>query len=302
MRLAVGAPSLLLSRLGRLGLLGLVLPLTSYAGQAGHGGQTARFFASPSEIVAFLLQQRPRVMAFGEYHQVEGGAKVPSAVKRFGEQMLGAIAPSASDLVLETWVTEGKCGATETKAVAQVEETIKRPEATEDELVTLLKRSKAAGVRPHILTLSCKEYQEIQPKDGEVDYVKLLGVVTDQLHRGINGALATAPQDKTVVVYGGALHNDLQPRKELAQFSFAKAVKKQVGGRYLEIDLYVPEYIAADKKITAEPWYPAWRKAQAAHPGATALVERGPSSYIVIFPITKGGSEPVAAPEQPDHR
>ena len=71
-----------------------------------------------------------------------------------------------------------------------MDQTIQRPEATEDELVTLLKRSKAAGVQPHILTLSCKEYRDIQPKDGEIDYVKLLGVVTAQLEKGIDAALA----------------------------------------------------------------------------------------------------------------
>jgi hypothetical protein len=279
-------------------LIWLVMPLTSYA--AGE----PRFFASSPEILQKLLAKKPRVIAFGEFHQVEGGSRAPSAVKRFGDEMLVTLAPAASDLVLETWVTEGKCGATETQAVAKVEQTIQRPQATEDELVTLLKRSKAAGLQPHILTLSCEEYEEIQPKDGEVDYVKLLGVVTAQLKKGIDAALAKAPKQKAVLVYGGALHNDLMPKKELAAFSFAAAVKKEVQGRYLEVDLYVPEYIASDKKIVAEPWYPRWKQAQAAHPGQTALVERSPMSYIVIFPITTDlqPSQPSAAPEQPHHR
>jgi hypothetical protein len=280
----------------------LVISLTALGNEAR---APLTWWASPSEIVSELLSHKPRVVAFGEYHQIEGGAAVPSAVKRFGDQMLATVAPAASDLVLETWVTEGKCGAVETTAVAKVDETIQRPEATEDELITLLKRSKAAGVQPHILTLSCKEYTAIQPKDGEIDYVKLLGVVTRHLEIGIDLALTTAPPSKAVIVYGGALHNDVFPQKELAQFSFAKAVSKRVMGRYLEVDLYVPEYIAADKKITAEPWYPRWKAAQAQHPGQTALVARSPMSYIVIFPITKNAlepSQPSAPPEQPHHR
>jgi hypothetical protein len=281
----------------RLALLLFVTPLTAFGGDV-------QFFATPSEIVTRLLARKPRLVAFGEYHQLEGGARVASSVKRFGDEMLAAIAPSASDLVLETWVTEGKCGATETNAVAKVEETIQRPQTTEDELITLLKRAKASGVQPHILTLSCQEYEEIQPKDGEVDYVKLLGVVTAQLKKGIDAALAHSPKQKLVMVYGGALHNDVLPQKELAIFSFAKPVAKEVGGRYLEVDLYVPEYIAADKKIIAEPWYPRWKAAQAAHPGETALVTRAPTSYIVIFPITKKETalQPSPAPEQPQHR
>src|SRR5438105_8957094 len=96
----------------RFAALVLVMSLTS------HADNKLRFFASPSEIVSELLSRKPRVMAFGEYHQIEGGAPVASAVKRFGDQMLASVAPSASDLVLETWVTEGKCGAVETQAVA----------------------------------------------------------------------------------------------------------------------------------------------------------------------------------------
>jgi hypothetical protein len=282
----------------RFAALILVIPLTASA------DEKLRFFASPSEIVAELLAKKPRVVAFGEYHQIEGGAAVPSAVKRFGDQMLASVAPAASDLVLETWVTEGKCGAVETQAVAKVDETIQRPEATEDELVTLLKRAKSAGVQPHILTLSCKEYAAIQSKDGEVDYVKLLGIVTAQLEKGIDSALARSPKKKAVIVYGGALHNDVFPQKELAQFSFAKPVARRTGGHYLEVDLYVPEYIAADKKVTAEAWYPRWKAAQAAHPGETALFARGPTSYIVIFPITKYDTplKPSPAAEQPHHR
>ena len=282
----------------RFAAIWLVMLLTVSSARAD-----VKFFASPSEIVAQLMSKKPRVVAFGEYHQIEGGAKVPSAVKRFGDQMLQAIAPATSDLIVETWVTEGKCGETETKAVAKVEETIKRPEATEDELVTLLRRAKTAGVRPHILTLSCAEYEDIQPKDGEVDYVKLLGVVTAQLKKNIDASLKVAPKGKTVAVYGGALHNDVYPKKILAQFSFAKPVAKEVGGKYLEVDLYVPEYIAGDKDIVAERWFSEWKKLEPSHPGEAALVARGPSSYIVIFPMTRNGSnppsDPTAAPKQP---
>jgi hypothetical protein len=286
--------------------LALVMPLTmvvSMVVTGRAGGAELKFFHSSSEIVAALLAHKPRVVAFGEYHQVEGGAKVPSAVKRFTVEMLADVAAVASDLVLETWVTEGKCGATETQAVAKVDESIKRPEVTEDELVTLLQRAKSAGVRPHILTLSCAEYAAIQPKDGEIDYVKLLGVVTDQLHKGIDAALKTSPSGKAVVVYGGALHNDVKPKKELAQFSFAKPVSREVNGRYLEVDLYVPEYVEHDREISVEPWFVRWQKEAAAHPGEPALVTRGPTSYVVIFPMTMSSTQanPSPAPEKPQH-
>ena len=65
----------------------LVMPLTSRA------DADLQFFASPSEIVTKLLGRKPRVVAFGEYHQTEGGSRVPSSVKRFGDEMLAAVAP-----------------------------------------------------------------------------------------------------------------------------------------------------------------------------------------------------------------
>ena len=262
-----------------------------------------RFFASGAEIASRLLARRPRVLALGEYHQLASGPKVPSSVKRFADEMLATVAPAASDLTVETWVTEGRCGETETNTVAKVEKTIQRPETTEDELVTLLRRAKVDGIQPHILKLSCAEYADIQPKNGEIDYAKLLDVVTKQLQRTIEATLRRAPANRTVVVYGGALHNDVHPKRELARYSYASAIMKQVGGRYLEVDLYVPEYIAGDRELSREPWFVAWSRAQAAHPGQPALIERGPSSYIVIFPITTnaGASNPSPAPEQPQH-
>ena len=104
--------------------------------------------------------------------------------------MLDAFKAGASDLVVETWITKGDCGATEKKVVKQVETTTQRPEATEDEVVTLIKRAKTDGLQPHILELSCAEYRAIEPKDGEVDYEKLLGVITEKLRRAIIFALA----------------------------------------------------------------------------------------------------------------
>jgi hypothetical protein len=109
--------------------------------------------------------------------------------------------------------------------------------------------------------------------------VKLLSVVTDQLQKKILSRLGTGKQ--AVIVYGGALHNDLFPRKELASFSFAKPVKKAAGGRYLEVDLYIREYVSSDKDITSQPWWKRYEKM--AQPGKVVRVKRGEGSYILIL-------------------
>jgi hypothetical protein len=45
--------------------------------------------------------------------------------------------------------------------------------------------------------------------------------------------------------------------------------------------------VAAQKKLRAEPWYAASRKA--AHGGKAVLVERSLDSYVIVFPPTPRG-------------
>jgi hypothetical protein len=257
--------------------------------------EEVKLFDTPEAALAAALHDKPRVIAVGEYHQIKGGANVPSALTRFRTQLLPTVAPLAGDLVVETWVTAGKCGKTEEKVATQVQETTKRPETTEDEIVTLLKAGKAAGLRPHILTIDCKEYQALLPKeDGKIDYEALLATVTRHLKLE---ALAALKAGRSVVVYGGALHNDVYPRKELKAYNFARDLTKASSGRYREVDLYVPEYVESDAEITGAPWWPTVEKRP---PDKTALVVRGPSSFIVVFPRTAKAEAPASS--TPPHR
>ncbi|HEY8924696.1 MAG TPA: hypothetical protein VIU64_09965, partial [Polyangia bacterium] len=85
-------------------------------------------------------------------------------------------------------------------------------------------------------------------------------------------------------VYGGALHNDLVPDPELAAYSFAPRVLAATLGRFLEIDLVVPEYAAGSSVVKAQPW---WRAYERARPGrrAAVLIRRSARSYVVVFPF-----------------
>jgi peptidoglycan hydrolase-like protein with peptidoglycan-binding domain len=239
-------------------------------------------FASPADAVREILRTEPaaRVLAFGEIHELTGGPKATPAIRHFSDEMLAAL-PTPAELVVETWITQGSCGEVEHKVVAQVEQMTKRPESTETDIVRLLRLGKAAGLRPHILELSCATYRSLQNTDGGLDAVKLLGAVTVALRDTILGLLRGRDP---VIVYGGALHNDRQPRAELAAFSFGRTVERAAKQRYLEIDLYVPEYVESDPAITGTR---AWAKYAAAiqgHADQTALVRLAAGSYIIVFP------------------
>jgi hypothetical protein len=256
------------------------------------GGRVPHWqFDTPAAALREVLRRTtPRVVGVGEYHQKTRTVNVRSAVRRFAEQMLPAIGAETSDLIIETWVTEGRCGDDEKRVVKNVEKTTERPAATEDEVLTLLKRAKQLGVQPHILKVNCADYKLLLD-GGKVDYDKLLSMITRHLRRTATQILAArakpsghdaglAGSRRMVVLYGGALHNDLYPVEGLEGYSYAEALQKQSGDRYVELDLYVPELIEGDKTLSAEPWYPLLRLAS---PTRVLLIERGEGSFILVL-------------------
>jgi hypothetical protein len=238
-------------------------------------------YPSAAAAVQALLAGNPRVVAFGEYHQQKKTARIPSALRHFTREILPALfTAGAIDLVVETWITTGSCGEVERKAVARVDEATQRPASTENEVVTLLRQAKESGIEPRILQVACKDYQAVFAS-GRVDYDRLLRLTRDQLELQIRAALQR-PGSRLVVSYGGAIHNDLQPPGDLAPYAFGDTIARAVEGRYLEIDLYVPEYIEKDASIRREPWYQQYRRAY--RPKLVVVVPRGPGSYALIFP------------------
>ena len=241
----------------------------------------AHAYPSAAAAVQALLASNPRMVAFGEYHQQKKTAQIPSALRHFIREILPALrAAGATDLVVESWITTGSCGEVERKTVAQVDKATQRPASTENEVVALLRRAKQSGIEPHILQVACKDYQAVFGS-GRVDYDRLLRLTRDQLETQIRAALQR-PGSRLVVSYGGALHNDLRPPPDLSPYAFGDAIARAVDGRYLEIDLYVPEYIEKDASIRREPWYQQYCRAY--RPKLVVVIQRGPGSYALIFP------------------
>lgn len=240
-------------------------------------------FPSPAAAVSAFLGDARGVVAFGELHQTAKTAAVRSTLARFTEDVLPAVAPRAAHLIVETWVSRGACGEPEKRVTEDVARTTERPPQTENEIVRLLRRAKELGVAPHVLDVDCHEYQAIET-GGRVDYDRLLALTRAHLQRAIEQALALPrPAGRPLIlVYGGALHNDLQPAPALAAYSFGPAIEARTSGGYREVDLYAPELVDALPALRAEPWYPVWKAA--AQPGRTVLIRRSPRSAVVLFP------------------
>jgi hypothetical protein len=239
--------------------------------------------ASPQAAIAPLLPDPGGVIAFGELHQTRATAKVKSSLARFTDEILPAIAPHASHLIVETWITRGTCGEEEKHVTEEVARTTERPVETESEIMKLLRRAKELGVAPHVLDVGCDEYKVLAGAGGGVDYDKLLTITNTHLQRAIGQGLLLprAPGRPLVIVYGGALHNDLFPDPALARYTFGRAVHAATRGAYREIDLYVPEMIDATPALKTEPWYQAWQRAGAG--ASDVLIARNPRSSIVVF-------------------
>ena len=238
---------------------------------------------SPQAAIAALVGDPGGVIAFGELHQTRATAKVRSAIARFTDEILPIVAPHASHLIVETWITRGTCGAVEAQVTEEVARTTERPVETESEIMRLLRRAKELGVAPHVLDVGCDEYKVLAGEGGAVDYDKLLTITNQHLERAIGQGLLLprAPGRPLVVVYGGALHNDLFPDATLAKYTFGRHVHAATRGAYREVDLYVPEMVDTTPALKTEPWYRAWQRAGGG--ASDVVIQRNARSTIVVF-------------------
>ncbi len=228
--------------------------------------------------MAFVLASKPRIVGIGEVHATTDGPAGPTTLARFTNKLLPVLAPHTSDLVIETWRLDGTCGAQAEQVVAQVETDTKRPEATKSELVLLVEAAVALDVRPHDLVLTCDEYATLAGPDGQVRYGELLRLLTGKLgdyaQRGLDSP------DATIVLYGGAVHNDVFPAEGLAEYSYGVAARAKGGAAYVELDLYAPELIRGNTTLVEPAWAPLL---DLTGPDRVVLFERGPGSWVLLL-------------------
>ena len=240
-------------------------------------------FARPEEAVAALLAKGPRVMAFGEAHAQKDGPGGPSTTKRFTDSLLPLFKGKATDLVLELWVANGSCGKKTEQKVAQQQKAVAAPQAAgnQNEFVTLGAAAKAAGIRPHVLTPPCEDYLRILDAGGDVD--QMLSMIARLTASDIGKFLdQTAGKDSLLIAYGGALHNDVVPKKGHESWSFGAELTQKLGAKYMAVDLVVPETIRDTDAWRSLPWHGKFLRERQGD--RAVLMTVGPSSYVIFFP------------------
>src|SRR5262249_39824029 len=122
------------------------------------------------DLAAALIATIPpdaRVIGIGELHARTARAPARSTLAAF-TAALPAIADQLSDLVIETWLADPRCGQSAVQATAQIESTVRRPVATKSEITELADAARSARIQPHAMTLSCTDYAAVAPSGGEV--------------------------------------------------------------------------------------------------------------------------------------
>ncbi|MFO0546832.1 MAG: hypothetical protein U0271_00525 [Polyangiaceae bacterium] len=260
------------------------------AGPVPCGALSCEVFDTPSAALASILaKDKPLLLALGESHALKGAEDVPSTTAHFTDELLPTLDGKAAAMVLELWVTEGKCGKEKEAKVAeqQKEVTQHQKDDNPNEFVKLGEKSKSLGIVPFILRPTCDEYDTIQ-KAGDNAVLEMLSMITRNMKKKSLALLTEAKKkgpDKLVVTYGGAMHNDLAPKKGREEWSFAADLAKAVSGRYVELDLVVPEFIKDNEAWRSLPWFSAYDKEKFA--GSTVLIRMADHSYALVFPRTK---------------
>lgn len=253
------------------------------------GALECRLFDTPQAALSRVLLARPLVLGVGEAHAQKGMEGVRSSAKRFTDELLPTLTGRASDLVVELMLPPKSCAkpAAEKQVRAQQREvTQHQAEGNQNEYLAMNEAARKAAVLPDALRPTCADL-EAAAKAGDGAVPKMLETIARLA--GDKGAELVARNqkagaDKVVVLYGGALHNDAEPRPERAAWSFGPALIKATGGRYVELDMFVPESIQDTESWKAMPWHAHYDRA--AHGASTVLFQTGPASWVLIFPKT----------------
>lgn len=242
--------------------------------------------ATPLEGFQRVLESKPSVLAVGEVHELQGAPRVPSALKRFTHDLLPAVQGRVTSLVVETWMLNGACGETEKKATRAVAKATQRPDSTEDELTAFLDRTYAMGVKNHILIIDCDDYRSMLSDAGELDAEASLLLVkrkVEEKAREVMEREEGGTAERVLLLYGGAVHNDLVPLPEWSAYSFGPSLAKDT--HVVELDLLVPEYVEDDEDLRKEPWFTA--AMALSKKGKTVLINPHPDVYLLLFARTK---------------
>jgi hypothetical protein len=246
-------------------------------------------FDSPQDAMKAALAGDARVVAIGEAHAPRG-ATATSAAKRFTDDLLPLFAGHASDLLVELMMPPKGCA----DAAAEVRQkqapaTSQQAPTNQNEYLTMGDRARALGIVPDMLRPTCADMDGVRDAGDnaiEASLEMIARLSTTQAEKLLDrDARSEADRGKAVVVYGGMLHNDLDPPPERAKWSYATALDARTGGKLVAVDLVVPEFILDDATWRGFAWFSHYDRARLG--AKTTLFRVAERSFVLVFPETR---------------
>jgi hypothetical protein len=249
-------------------------------------------YESAQAAFAAAVATKPLVLAIGEAHAPHG-ATAPSSAKHFADELLPTVADRSSDLLVELMTPPKGCmDAAEEVRKKQAPATSRQAETNQNEYVAMGERARALGIVPDMLRPSCADMNAVRLAGDDA-----IGASLDMIARLTRAqakrmvdrdARSDADAGKMIVLYGGMLHNDLSPAPEMVRYSYGPDLDAYVGGRFVAVDLVVPEFIGDDATWTSLPWRAHYDKERL---GAKSTLYRiGEKSYVLVFPLARAAT------------
>lgn len=252
------------------------------------GALDCRQYESARDAFLDALVTKPLAIGVGEAHAPKG-ASVPSAAARFTTDILPAIKDVTSDLLVELMMPPRGCidAAAEVRE-KQREVTSLQAEHNQNDYIVMGEKARSLGIVPDLLRPSCADMDTVNRAGAnsiDASLALIAQLTRTQARRLIDrDAASEHDREKMVVLYGGLLHNDLAPNPDKAAWSYAAALAEHVHGRFVAIDLIVPEFIGDDEPWRSLAWWPYYDRAKLG--GKATLFRTGERSFVLVFATT----------------
>jgi len=250
------------------------------------GALECRQYDSFVDAFESTLRGHPLAVAVGEAH-AQFGTSVPSSAKHFADEILPRLKGRASDLLVELMNPPTGCAKT-TEVVRQEQTAVTRSQAPTDqgEYVAMGDKARALGIVPDLLRPTCADLDAVKAagEDAIPASLSMIARLTRAQATKLLARDAASPADreKMVVTYGGAIHIDPSPPPERADWSFGPALVAATGGRYVAVDVFVPELIDGSESWKRRPFTAHYDRAKL---GAKTTVFREGATYVIVLPV-----------------
>lgn len=264
------------------------------AGPASCHPEVEAHFQDVSPALSDITDAAPEgsILAFGYTHRQDLSQR--SAVEIFANDIVPQLAGEGyHDLVLEIFPHGKPSGLIEQEIAefnrsgtigTEMNRFLNVTDRASFEL--LLQQVRAHGIAIHSGGVDYDNIYQTIWYPGFASYPQRVQMAREEIAKNSGNAIrCLADKGKKVFSLNGVLHNDLYPTKNSAPASFGQSLNNLFPGKFVEIDMVVPELTAKNKAYKDLPlsshcnWKSFIPKA-----GINLVSELGPNSYLLFWP------------------